>query len=72
MKWFNAEPDISRREMIPVEENWNCPTVGCCGVMAATGERWLTATPGLPNRPKTRSSKRHGTKPSKSCTVETS
>lgn len=46
MQWFNSEPEISRREMTPVEENWNCPTVGCCGVMVATGERWATSTPG--------------------------
>ena len=45
-RWFNSEPKITERVMVPVEEHWSCPVENCDGEMKFNGMTWPTGNPG--------------------------
>ena len=45
-RWFNAEPKIEERRMVPVQQRWICPIDGCGGEMNFNGMVWPTGDPG--------------------------
>lgn len=45
-RWFNAEPKLEERRMVPVQQRWMCPIDVCGGEMKFNGMTWPTGNPG--------------------------
>lgn len=45
-RWFDGDPDISRKRMVPVRERWRCPMEACDGEMRFNGSVWPTGRQG--------------------------
>ena len=45
-RWFNSEPKIVERLMVPIQERWLCPMDSCGGEMKFNGSTWPMSDPG--------------------------
>ena len=45
-RWFNADPKIEKRRMVPVQQRWMCPIGDCQGEMKYNGFMWATCDAG--------------------------
>lgn len=45
-RWFNVEPRIEEKRMVPVQQRWLCPIEECEGEMVFNGMTWPTGDPG--------------------------
>ena len=45
-RWFNQNPNVSRKEVKTFREIWTCPIDGCEGEMVFNGLIWPTGQPG--------------------------